>query len=463
MSQICPDVALARSQVVWAVFEDVPGVLQFPTANDTIRVTQDVSLNQNNPTTDSREKAESLDTMNVFQGIAEPATADIGMYIRTTGIDTAPQGDTIMRAIQGRLAVSLDAELADDITVSSGTIKVSAGYTGEILARGVLEIENALADKELVHYRTVVTETDGSLTFSDLIRGYNSTTPIAATAGDMVKCKSRAYVQDVCRQEFSLWVKIDKTLQACQGCRVTTSGVSIAVGDAVEITSTVNGRRVFNAGQSDLASSASIGATTITVEDSRAFFVGQRIQNATKKDDNAKNGYLVTDINQDTNEITIFSGLGQSWAIDDVITWWMPSGSPVGKEVENRDTTLRIDGQLAKLRPGTLTINTPVTFTEEVGDRYPGQGIDDMRNITIDYNVLMRKDAAIRLREGLEGKEVRVDAEFGKTPGKNMSIVMPRVKLTMPSINFSAPTVELATSGRALGTRGEDSLQIIFE
>ena len=53
--------------------------------------------------------------------------------------------------------------------------------------------------------------------------------------------------------------------------------------------------------------------------------------------------------------------------------------------------------------------------------------IDTMRASSVDFEYYMRNDAAKRLREGSEGKEVRFDAEFGSEEGLSLiHISIPR-------------------------------------
>lgn len=460
----CPNVELGRRQAGYAVFEDVEERIAFPTAAHGFRLTVDTACNQETPLTDSREKADTLDTLGVYQGIASPAQASSGMYISIKDLTEPLAGDIIMQALQGGVGETFTAELAallaeDDKTMTIGTLDKT-----RIPLRGVIEIENDGGEKELISYAMYKPGTiAGTLILSGLKRGYKNTTPLAGIIGDIVTLKSRWYMQNVCRQEFSFWVQIGNTLQCMQGSRITQAGISIATGDAVELTFQLSGRRLYYAGQSDLEVDATTSATSLSVVDARAFFVGQKLRNATKKDDNSKTGYAVTAVNETTNTLTIAPGISAPWAQDDVITWWMPAVPVYGKTIENRYTTMTINGLRGKMRPGSITFNTPVTFTEEVGDLFPGQGIDGTRTSTVDYNVLMRKDAALRLREGFEGKEVRFDAELGMIDGQRIVVAVPRLKLTTATASFESPTVALNTSGRILGIHGEDSVEIIIE
>ncbi len=91
-------------------------------------------------------------------------------------------------------------------------------------------------------------------------------------------------------------------------------------------------------------------ATSIVVEDAKVFFTGQKIQNVTKSDDNSGKGYAVTAVDERTNTQTVAPGISGAWAVDDVVTWWMPYGPAIGAEMENTDSVIRIDGTTGKMR-----------------------------------------------------------------------------------------------------------------
>ena len=145
-------------------------------------------------------------------------------------------------------------------------------------------------------------------------------------------------------------------------------------------------------------------ATSIVVEDAKVFFTGQKIQNVTKSDDNSSKGYDVTAVDERTNTLTVAPGISGAWAVDDVVTWWMPYGPAIGNELENADSVIRIDGTAGKMRSCTIKFSTPTEFTDELGDHFPGQPIDTMRASSVDFEYYMRNDAAKRLREGQRGQ-----------------------------------------------------------
>ena len=160
---------------------------------------------------------------------------------------------------------------------------------------------------------------------------------------------------------------------------------------------------------------------------------------------------------------TVAPGISGAWAVDDVVTWWMPYGPAIGAEMENTDSVIRIDGTTGKMRSCTIKFSTPTEFTDELGDRFPGQPIDTMRASSVDFEYYMRNDAAKRLREGSEGKEVRFDAEFGSEEGRKVVVACPRIKNKMPAINADSATVTLSQSSDILGVALEDAVEIILE
>lgn len=86
-----------------------------------------------------------------------------------------------------------------------------------------------------------------------------------------------------------------------------------------------------------------------------------------------------------------------------------------------------------------------------------------MRASSVDFEYYMRNDAAKRLREGSEGKEVRFDAEFGSEEGRKVVVSCPRIKNKMPAINADSATVTLSQSSDILGVTLEDAVEIILE
>lgn len=204
-------------------------------------------------------------------------------------------------------------------------------------------------------------------------------------------------------------------------------------------------------------------ATSIVVEDAKVFFAGQKIRDVTKSDDNSSKSYAVTAVDERTNTQTVAPGISGAWAVDDVVTWWMPYGPAIDNELENADSVIRIGGTAGKMRSCTIKFSTPTEFTDELGDHFPGQPIDTMRASNVDFEYYMRNDAAKRLRRGSEGKEVRFDTEFGNKEGRKVVVSCPRIKNKIPTINADSATVTLSQSSDILGVALEDAVEIILE
>lgn len=151
----CPNVALSRNQNMWVVKESADKTLEFPAVTDIINVTADVFANQEIPTSDSKEKANTLNKLNVFNSSASPATANFGMYLRPTALDAPMQGDALMQALQGKLAAPFTGTLADALTDSDAQLVVTV-TSGHVPLRGVIEVTSTPSGKELIRYRKAV-------------------------------------------------------------------------------------------------------------------------------------------------------------------------------------------------------------------------------------------------------------------------------------------------------------------
>ena len=131
------------------------GQNEFPAVTDIINVTADVFANQEIPTSDSKEKANTLNKLNVFNSSASPATANFGMYLRPTALDAPMQGDALMQALQGKLAAPFTGTLADALTDSDAQLVVTV-TSGHVPLRGVIEVTSTPSGKELIRYRKAV-------------------------------------------------------------------------------------------------------------------------------------------------------------------------------------------------------------------------------------------------------------------------------------------------------------------
>jgi hypothetical protein len=80
--------------------------------------------------------------------------------------------------------------------------------------------------------------------------------------------------------------------------------------------------------------------------------------------------------------------------------------------------------------------------------------------ITSSLGLYFRQADARYFTEGYAANEVPVLLTYGKDDCKKMDVYMKRCKLQVPTVEFNAPVVNLTVPLKALGTLGEDSLEI---
>lgn len=173
---------------------------------------------------------------------------------------------------------------------------------------------------------------------------------------------------------------------------------------------------------------------------------------------------LISSVDTATNYITLSTTVqGATWASGNTIRGYLPQNpTEIGDPIEAKDTTVKIDGVEARIKTGSLAIKVPKKYMEdEIGTDYPEDFLEDKRDISSTLSLYFRKADAKYFTDGYNGEEVPVQITFGDTAGSILDLYMKRCKLTVPTINFASPAVELSIPIKALGTVGEDSLEII--
>jgi hypothetical protein len=309
--------------------------------------------------------------------------------------------------------------------------------------------------------KTATNSTQGVLTGAT--RAYSGSAVTHAT-GSSVLLASTFYKQASTSPSFSLWVETDHLVQGLSGCTVNSAKLSLSNEDAVSIEFTGNGMRMVWAGTSAMAARAASSATHITVDDAKIFSVGGVIQNSTGGYHNGSTGYSITAINTTTNVMTISPAISAAWATDNVICGYLPSATVIGSDpIESRYCAVKINNVAGYFKSGDLTIGVPKNYiTDEIGTTYPQGYMEDVRNIESTLNLYFRQADAKYLTDGYSSAEVPILLTYGNTNTKKLEIYMKRVKIKTPKVEFSAPAVNLSIPIKALGTDGEDSLELCF-
>ncbi len=464
-NKTCSTVASARIQQVFVVLEDVSGVLQRPTAEGYVLPAGSATLNQAPEYTNSDELTGTLDVIDQFRNALGPGEASIPMIVRLPSDGSKMQGHALLASLMGTVQEpnTVLAEVGTGgVTISATTVPVADITGGVIPPRGVVSIGS-----EKIRYMSVTTDSNGVITsLTNCVRGYEGTTAAAHDAEDVITLGSRIAVQDNCRPTVSIWLKNDHTVRFASGGVVTAATIPQSKEGGQHCDFTVGFRQMGWCGSSILTS-APAGAV-LTVETSEgekaaeAYTVGGIIKNTTKNDDNSGAGYTITAVNYDAGTITV-SPAPSGWAADDKIDPWLPEATPIGVALQSADTRVFVGGKAGKLTEGSITIGTPTAFTSEIGDEFPGENADEMRELSMTNGLYFRAKDAVEFKRGYDGYELPVHIVLGNKAGGSLSLVMPRVKFNMPTVEESDSFVTLTRTGAILGTKGNDSLVIVQE
>lgn len=464
MAKTCPTAGKASSQSVWVAIEDVSGELQKPTSSDFIHPRGNATMNQTPGQTASEELSESLNVIEQFQDAVEAGEASIPMYLRLDPSGGKMQGHALVLAAMGNVQEpnTVTAALSATADESATTLNIDTVDGGVFPAAGVITVE-----EEKVRYSGRSLDADGVVTaLLNCERGYAGTTAASHADDTSITLSSRVYSQDVCRNTVSIWMKDDHTVFFASGGVVTATEFALSNTSGQSVDFTVQFRRMGWVGRSYLSEAPTGQVLKVTDKDgnpaANGYSVGGYIKNTTKGVDNSGAGYRITGVDTTAGTITV-EGDVASFAEDDQIDPWVPSSQDIGEAIESRRANLVIDGQVGKIREGSLSIGTPTEFLQEIGDEYPGESVDTQREISITMNAYFRAENTPDIGRGYDGYEVPVIVRFGKETGKTLAISMDRVKLAMPEVGTEGAAYTLDRTGAVLGTKGEDALYIIQE
>lgn len=470
MAKTCPSVARAQLQSVFAVLEDVSGVLQPPTLDSYIVPAGRASMTQTPTYSDSEELSQSLNTVDQFQDAVQAGSGSIPLYGRVNKDFSKPEGDALFVALMGDYndPTKITAETADAVTVSDTDIPITNivngnGITSNILEgkfppRGTVQIGD-----EKILYRDIEYGKDGAVTLKNCKRGFDNTTVAAIDAGEEVQMLSRIYSQSICRPTLSIWIlNDDKLCTFMSGCSITQDQVRLQRESGQMFTFDYQGRKMGWAGVSEVGEAPSSAVIQLAKGGADAYTEGGYILNKTKNDDNEGKGYRIVEVNDGLDTITLATA-PTGWAAGDMLHPWLPNGQVIGTVIESRFANVEIDAVAGKMADGGLTISTPVTNLLEIGDEYVGEGVDTKRSITLERSVNFRAKDGKEFGKGYRGYELPVTVFAGKYPCMTLAHYMPRVKFNTPELGESDTVVTMTQNGTALGLTGEDALFIIQE
>lgn len=451
------DIALSRKTKVFASLETTPGTIAYPVAADFVMPAGDALINQTPAFTDSKEMADSLDLIDQFPNAMPAGEWSLPMYLRLQGLGNAPQGDAFFRSMQGSkqtASVTFTLDGAIDASVTTITYDGLAS-TAVLPPAGVIQIGS-----ELIRYAAKT-----ATTLTGCVRGYNDTTAASALDNATITLKSTVYPQQTSAPAFTLWIQTDWFLQFLIGATVSNCSIDLKNEDAVTLSLKGNGMQMGYAGVGKLTTSPSGGVSSIVVDDASIFSVGAPIYNKTTNDNNSGAGFIITAVDEATNELLISPAVpAGGWTTNDVIMGYLPTATPIGDPVYSRDTVVKIAGASGKIRSTTLTIDCTKNYlTDEVGTQFPEEYVEQQRKISFDVGTYFKKADVVRFPQGYNALEESVELIMGATPGYKCSFFMPRVQATMPTISRDGSTLALKIPGTALGTNGEDSLFLSLE
>lgn len=355
-----------------------------------------------------------------------------------------------------------ESTLSGNVPADEATIPVANVTGGFLPRRGVVTIGT-----EKIRYTDVQMDTDDNVTaLLGCMRGFDGTTAAQIDDDASLTLNSQVFYWDNCRQTLSIWLQVDHSVFFARGAKVTQCQIPMSKTGGQHADFTFNFAQMGWVGRSFLSADPVGNTFSVESEDGDAawggYCVGGIIQNTTKGDDNSGSGYTITAIDEERGTVTV-TPTPSGWKEGDRIDPWLPSGKEREKALESGDVRVFVAGRAGKLTEGTITLGTSTSFISEIGDEYPGESADNMRELTMDNGLYFRAKDIAEFKRGYDGYDARVDVVLGGKPGYTLSLAMPRTRFQAPTMATEEPFVTLTRTGAIMGTKGNDSVYIIQE
>jgi len=216
----------------------------------------------------------------------------------------------------------------------------------------------------------------------------------------------------------------------------------------------------------------SAGDFTVTADAAKQFCVGMQIK---IWDDSAGNyhnsgaGYTITAVGATT--VSCSGITGYTYAANDHIEPYLPTGTEVGTAIEARTGLCYFDGGTAPtpIISSDVTLNNGIKYLEDEisSNQYPTAFIADQRDVKANVNMYLRSNDLNFFKEsGILASSDAVDVNLmfrgGSAAGSRVQLAMPQSRGTLPQLSGDLEkTMAVEFQGLASATL-EDEIKLSF-
>jgi len=259
-------------------------------------------------------------------------------------------------------------------------------------------------------------------------------------------------------------------MAGCSGAIVQSLAFSWSGEDYITWTASGEAQKYIE-GARDLANGAGASATSLIVDDADNYRVGTVLEivddtTEVSQDDGSGAGLQVTAVNYTTNTLTITPAA--TWSDNDRVIPFAPAGTFVGTELFGVDGSVSLDGGSSTLDTtgGSVTINTGLSLlNSSFGQTQPEEILNNgMREVTCNIDFIADTTNTYLGKEMARKTAYDVQIILGDTAAS-------RVKINMDNVEFDPgaydspeeDVVRWSSAGIALGTSGEDEIDLMFD
>lgn len=415
-------IANSRAEVIYAIEETTPGVLENPTSSGTVLVSAAVDINQQPEYFDDDQKRPSRSQSHRVRGRYPSGNAAITTWAKPSGTaGVAPETDILLKSALGRKEISGSGNETIQSGSTTTVIKVNTAANFKVGACHIFGNE--------YRFITAIDIVNNSLTL-------NNALPAVPTIGTIIPQSVNYKLADINTKNpsFSLYSKQEHTIFSAAGTVVDTLTIPISGKDMPKMTFATKFMKKSWTGTDKITTSMDATITAITPSDLQKFCIESiiKIDNELMK---------VTAINESAGTLTVIRGyLGStadSHAIDAVISPYSPPTIEKGIGVHGRLGFVIFDNISIPILECEISINNKIKMYEDEKngtDYATDYGYPESREVRLSMLLYFRRDDLKYFRTGMNQIRREIVIPVGTVSGNIVVFRMPQVELNVPAI-----------------------------
>lgn len=287
---------------------------------------------------------------------------------------------------------------------------------------------------------------------------------LAALGAETVNAgTSVVYAPAIGLPSFSLCFREGHTTHFVSGCVVESLAMTIEAKGALRLEAKGKFKSALHAGSEETVAGSTASVLKLAVGGAKLFDAGARVQ--VGDDDNADQGWLISEVDAQADAITLAAPLAQAPAGGVLVKGYLPAPSLSGAPVEGSSGRLTIDGAEMLITSGTVTVANEIKMVEEEvsSEAFPSGFTPGARTVSGELKCFFRRKYASLFAQAKSQTPAVMALSAGEGAGQQLTLSLPKAVVDTPEVGGEEIQRELTVALTGLGAgAGENEISLTY-